>query len=128
LVQLIALAVVVACTRTGSAPSGTLLTLVNDVPLPGGSTRFDYQEIDSEKGQLVIAHMNDDAVLDPRRGHWESPTRASFCPDPGQLCNYVRLSDTPDSSKWRADQDDVVKTTDVSWTSSFYASCPLEVA
>src|SRR5690349_10420982 len=63
LVRLVALAAVVACTRGGSAPSGTLLALVNDVPLPGGATRFDYQEIDSAHDQLVVAHMNDDAVL-----------------------------------------------------------------
>ncbi|OLE63369.1 MAG: hypothetical protein AUG04_05770 [Deltaproteobacteria bacterium 13_1_20CM_2_69_21] len=36
---------------------------VSDVPLPGGATRFDYQEIDAAKGQLVVAHMNDNAVL-----------------------------------------------------------------
>src|SRR5436190_23171877 len=63
LVRLVALAALVACTRGGSSPSGTLLALVNDVPLPGGATRFDYQEIDSAHGQLVVAHMNDDAVL-----------------------------------------------------------------
>ena len=63
LVRLIALAAILACTRGGSAPSGTLLALVKDVPLPGGATRFDYQEIDSAHDQLVVAHMNDDAVL-----------------------------------------------------------------
>lgn len=46
----------------GSSGSG-LLTTVTDVALPGGATRFDYQEIDAAKGQLVVAHMNDDAVL-----------------------------------------------------------------
>jgi DNA-binding beta-propeller fold protein YncE len=59
---LIAIAVT-ACRGDGSAPSGSLLTLVADVPLPGGATRFDYQEIDAVNGQLVIAHMNDDAVV-----------------------------------------------------------------
>jgi YVTN family beta-propeller protein len=39
------------------------LTLVADVPLPGGSTRFDYQEIDAAHGHLVVAHMNDASVL-----------------------------------------------------------------
>src|ERR1041385_4926239 len=63
LAPLAALAALVACTRGGSPPSGTLLALVNDVPLPGGATRFDYQEVDSAHGQLVVAHMNDDAVL-----------------------------------------------------------------
>src|SRR3569623_838017 len=55
--------VVCACSPHGSAPSGDLLSLVGDVPLPGGATRFDYQEIDRGKGQLVVAHMNDAAVL-----------------------------------------------------------------
>ncbi len=39
------------------------LKLVADVPLPGAATRFDYQDIDSGRGQLVVAHMNDDKVL-----------------------------------------------------------------
>jgi YVTN family beta-propeller protein len=58
------LACLAACTgKGGGAPSGTLLTLVNDVPLPGAANRFDYQEIDSAHGQLVVAHMNDDSVV-----------------------------------------------------------------
>src|SRR3569623_2769084 len=52
-----------ACSPHGSGPSGDLLSLVADVPLPGGATRFDYQEIDRGKGQLVVAHMNAAAVL-----------------------------------------------------------------
>jgi DNA-binding beta-propeller fold protein YncE len=39
------------------------LAEVADVDLPGGATRFDYQDIDQAKGNLVIAHMNDDAVI-----------------------------------------------------------------
>jgi DNA-binding beta-propeller fold protein YncE len=39
------------------------LVLVADVPLPGGATRFDYQEIDSAQAHLVVAHMNDGAVV-----------------------------------------------------------------
>jgi YVTN family beta-propeller protein len=39
------------------------LALVTDVGLPGGSTRFDYQEVDSSHGHLVVAHMNDASVL-----------------------------------------------------------------
>jgi YVTN family beta-propeller protein len=58
------LAMVVGCAgKGGSAPSGTLLTLVSDAPLPGSANRFDYQEIDADHGQLVVAHMNDNAVL-----------------------------------------------------------------
>src|SRR5262249_30425627 len=39
------------------------LTLVDDRPLPGRSTRFDYQDVDTARGQLVVAHMNDGEVL-----------------------------------------------------------------
>ena len=51
-----------ASTPVSSSPE-LPLTLVSDVPLPGGSTRFDYQEIDSSNGHLVVAHMNDASVL-----------------------------------------------------------------
>ena len=37
--------------------------LVADVDLPGKSNRFDYQDIDPARGTLVIAHMNDAAVV-----------------------------------------------------------------
>lgn len=43
--------------------SSRLLDKVADVPLPGGSTRFDYMDIDAQKGLLVLAHMNDNSVL-----------------------------------------------------------------
>src|SRR5215468_1074586 len=56
-------ATLAGCTHHGSSPSGTLLSLVSDVPLPGAANRFDYQEIDSANGQLVVAHMNDNSVL-----------------------------------------------------------------
>jgi DNA-binding beta-propeller fold protein YncE len=46
-----------------SSSASLPLVLVADVPLPGASNRFDYQEIDSARGQLVIAHMNDATVL-----------------------------------------------------------------
>jgi DNA-binding beta-propeller fold protein YncE len=39
------------------------LVLVKDVDLPGGSTRFDYQDVDRELGHLVVSHMNDGSVL-----------------------------------------------------------------
>lgn len=39
------------------------LVLVGDVDLPGGATRFDYQDVDTARGHLVIAHMNDGTVL-----------------------------------------------------------------
>ncbi len=39
------------------------LVLVADVDLPGGATRFDYQDIDAKHGHLVLSHMNDSSVL-----------------------------------------------------------------
>jgi YVTN family beta-propeller protein len=39
------------------------LAQVADVELPGGATRFDYQDIDPSTGHLFIAHMNDASVL-----------------------------------------------------------------
>lgn len=39
------------------------LELVKDVDLPGGATRFDYQDIDAKLGHLVVTHMNDGSVL-----------------------------------------------------------------
>jgi DNA-binding beta-propeller fold protein YncE len=58
-----ACAALIACTHNAAPRATGLLTLVADVPLPGGATRFDYQEIDAGKGQLVVAHMDDDSVL-----------------------------------------------------------------
>jgi YVTN family beta-propeller protein len=49
--------------RPAAGSAGLPLVLVADVPLPGGPTRFDYQEIDSAQGHLIIAHMNDASVL-----------------------------------------------------------------
>ncbi|MCE9577700.1 MAG: hypothetical protein K8W52_31405 [Deltaproteobacteria bacterium] len=54
------LSAVAACSHpTG----GGLLTHVTDVAMPGRATRFDYQEVSAGQGQLVVAHMDDDAVL-----------------------------------------------------------------
>jgi len=48
-----------------AAPAGAHLPLVvvADVDLPGKAVRLDYQDIDTNRGQLVIAHMNDAAVV-----------------------------------------------------------------
>jgi DNA-binding beta-propeller fold protein YncE len=47
-----------------TAPEPRLpLELVADAPLPGGAVRFDYQDLDAERGLLVIAHMNDGSVV-----------------------------------------------------------------
>lgn len=39
------------------------LKLVADIPLPGRAVRFDYQSLDSSRGRLYIAHMNDDHLV-----------------------------------------------------------------
>jgi DNA-binding beta-propeller fold protein YncE len=39
------------------------LVVVGDVALPGGASRFDYQDVDPRLGHLVIAHMGDGSVL-----------------------------------------------------------------
>ncbi len=51
--------------RAAPTHSGPSLPLVRvaDVPLPGKPVRFDYQALDSAKGNLIIAHMNDASVV-----------------------------------------------------------------
>jgi DNA-binding beta-propeller fold protein YncE len=41
----------------------SLLTKVADVPLPGGTTRFDYQSMDAEAGRLYFSHMGDGELM-----------------------------------------------------------------
>ena len=48
-----------ASTSTATLP----LVLVADVDLPGKPERFDYQDLDVGKGNLVITHMNDASVV-----------------------------------------------------------------
>jgi DNA-binding beta-propeller fold protein YncE len=52
-----------ACSHASPFHGSGLLTLVAEVPLPGASSRFDYQEVDAATGRLVVAHMNDNSVL-----------------------------------------------------------------
>jgi YVTN family beta-propeller protein len=47
-----------ANTAAGSLP----LRVLTDVPLPGGTTRFDYQSLDSSSGRLYIAHLGSDLL------------------------------------------------------------------
>ena len=57
------LAGLTACTPLASETAGKLpLTLVQDVPLPGGSTRLDYQVIDPAAKRLYITHLGDGTV------------------------------------------------------------------
>src|SRR3954447_9716385 len=46
-----------------AGPSSLPLTLVADVPLPGGATRFDYQWIDADRRRLYIAHLGDSSLV-----------------------------------------------------------------
>src|SRR5215472_9126206 len=52
-----------ATDRDASTGARLPLVLVADVPWPGGATRFDYQEVDTTQSHLVVAHMNDGAVV-----------------------------------------------------------------
>ena len=53
---LVSLAVPAASGRAAS--TGQLpLRLVADVPLPGGSSRFDYQSLDASRNRLYISHL-----------------------------------------------------------------------
>lgn len=41
----------------------SFLKAVADVPLPGGTTRFDYQSLDPKTGRLYLSHMGDGHVV-----------------------------------------------------------------
>jgi YVTN family beta-propeller protein len=44
------------------AAAGLPLRILADVPLTGGTTRFDYQSLDSGSGRLYIAHLGSDLM------------------------------------------------------------------
>src|SRR5882757_522993 len=43
--------------------SAELLKKVADIPLPGGTTRFDYQSLDAAAGRLYFSHMGDGRLV-----------------------------------------------------------------
>lgn len=47
----------------GSAAGAEVLRPVADIPLPGGTTRFDYQSFDPSTNRLYISHMGDGRVV-----------------------------------------------------------------
>jgi len=48
---------------TESSPAGNLpLRTLTDIPLTGGTTRLDYQSLDSGTGRLYIAHLGSDLM------------------------------------------------------------------
>jgi YVTN family beta-propeller protein len=49
-------------TEPTTTSAGLPLRIVADVPLTGGTTRFDYQSLDSSRGRLYIAHLGSDLM------------------------------------------------------------------
>lgn len=49
--------------RRPTAPAGLPLRLIRDIPLPGRTTRFDYESYDPRTGLLFISHLGDSQVL-----------------------------------------------------------------
>ena len=65
-----ALATALACSAvaggagaTGPVPAGLPLATVADVPLPGDTSRFDYESYDPQRHLLFIAHLGQGEVL-----------------------------------------------------------------
>lgn len=59
----IVLAIIAALFSTSAYAQPLPLRLVRDYPLPGRTTRFDYESFDSKSGLLFIAHLGDSEVL-----------------------------------------------------------------
>src|SRR5215475_11718502 len=57
----LALLLVFASAQEGRAQN--LLKTIADVPLPGSTTRFDYQSLDPSTGRLYLSHMGDGTVV-----------------------------------------------------------------
>src|SRR5215470_14790787 len=57
----LALLVVFASAETSGAQN--LLKTIADVPLPGSTTRFDYQTLDPITGRLYLSHMGDGTIV-----------------------------------------------------------------
>ena len=58
------LAAVLAACSSAATPSQPLpLKLLRDIPLPGYTSRFDYESLDPKTGLLFIAHLGDSRVL-----------------------------------------------------------------
>jgi DNA-binding beta-propeller fold protein YncE len=54
---------VVTSTDRAEGATEPLLKQLKDVPLPGGTTRFDYQSLDVEHGRLYFSHMGDGELM-----------------------------------------------------------------
>jgi YVTN family beta-propeller protein len=62
-ISMLAIAAVGASACPASPPAASPLTQVTDIPLPGGTTRFDYESFDQQRHLLFIAHLGDSEVL-----------------------------------------------------------------
>ena len=51
-----------ACSGSSSATPPAGLQVVGDTPLTGGSSRFDYESLDTSTHHLVIAHLGASTV------------------------------------------------------------------
>jgi len=56
-------AAIIACLSAASPSQPLPLRLLHDIPLPGRTTRFDYESFDPKTGLLFIAHLGDSRVL-----------------------------------------------------------------
>jgi hypothetical protein len=58
------LVVIVCIIRIIGKPNGTRVVLhqVRDIPLTGGTNRFDYQSIDTSTNRLYISHLGSNMV------------------------------------------------------------------
>ena len=59
----LALAATLFLTGAGLVKAQNFLKTIADVPLPGGTTRFDYQSLDPTTGRLYLSHMGDGNVV-----------------------------------------------------------------
>ena len=58
-----ALAALLLLVGSDAVNAQSFLKTVADVPLPGGTTRFDYQSLDPKSGRLYLSHMGDGKVV-----------------------------------------------------------------
>ena len=58
-----ALAGLLVLANTKAVSAQNFLKTVADIPLPGGTTRFDYQSLDPSTGRLYLSHMGDGTVV-----------------------------------------------------------------
>ena len=58
-----ALAALMLLAASDAVNAQSFLKTIADVPLPGGTTRFDYQSLDPKSGRLYLSHMGDGNVV-----------------------------------------------------------------